>query len=608
MLKNKSGYTILEILFALAVFSLVIISVVNFMTRTNVEVGTATNQSIANERCTLLLNQISSDVRAAKRASFVFQKNQSPISSFAFLKYIENKDDKKSDKTAVEKIIYKLDKNDKFVSRFAIPVKFDKDGKFKNDGKAIEKRYENFVQFEVMPQSTDGSDENIQLMGFIVSTAIENNAIGHAQTWTDKTTVYIRDQNYYDKQPHWNENALYTSSIVSVTKGKLLLPDFSDFTKAWTWVKDLGNQIPDRINELGKDIFEATRQQMAKTIFEKSDALKNEFLSNSSVSSVVKKAKSKLTQKVYKAFGKKREYAIASMFLNDKIYDKVKGIDIYKKLMEKKLSDNDITDFLVENKPGNIFNVYKLPVISKMDINFLNEFKKEHTPSNSDKVRAGKITKAINDTKNDLYKAVGKDKDFNNFLAAFSKVMTDEVTDKIHDKAIDYVQSDVVNSTVDKFTDEATESLKNSLGIKDALESSNLDPKVKNELDKILTKINSELSKGKEEIKNKINKEIKTGEAQNLGNLSNTAVDSINSANDTGQESVKDIDSRRVADGLKDVPDPVNSAIINVSDQILSGRIYSESVKDFIPDKDSINYLDKLYEDFGIKPPGQRGL
>jgi hypothetical protein len=110
-------------------------------------------------------------------------------------------------------------------------------------------------------------------------------------------------------------------------------------------------------------------------------------------------------------------------------------------------------------------------------------------------------------------------------------------------------------------------------------------------------------------IKTTIKKEISSGISSALADLSQPTVDSLNQGQASGEDAVRDMDVGRIADGMKDIPDPVNSAITNIADQILSGKTYDKNSKDFVDLPGTIDYLDRVFTDFGFAPPrGTTGI
>lgn len=604
---RRHGFTVLETLIAFTVFAMLITLVVNFMTSTNVEVGTVTSQSIANERCSVILNYLTTDIRAAKRGTIEFP-DKNPITALTFLKYIDNKDDKAADKVVVQKITYRFDAAAHKITRYATPVNYKDDGTFEKGGDTEEYSFDNFSAFEVSPGSTDGTREHVNLVGFKVSTAVDLKTVGHAQVSTAQTIAYVRDENYYAKQPKWNENALYTSSLVSVTRGKMNLPDFSEFTAAANWVADVGKKFPEMVNDVGQQVFEGARQKLAERIFQESDKLKNEFLSSSTVSGVVSRAKNEMVGKLFKEFGEKREFAAAAMLLKNTVYDSGLGPAIRDKILGKKLTNADLAALVGDQLGSGPFGIapYGLPKVTRDELAALALVDQGKSPPfgldlNGARQRADQF-KAM------VYQAAGTEKDFNNFCSGFAQVMTDAVTDRIRDRARAVVTDDLVSKTVDDLSDLAKTNLKENLGFDAALATPDLNPKVRSEVDRMLGSLDGTLSQGGGKIKDLIKKEIVTGKGQNLPNLADPARDSLNAAKDQNQSGARDMDATKVADAMSKIPDPVNSAITSVADQILSGRSYDEKAKDFVDDPKSVNYMDKIWTDFGLKPPHSTGI
>jgi hypothetical protein len=322
------------------------------------------------------------------------------------------------------------------------------------------------------------------------------------------------------------------------------------------------------------------------------------------VQSVVKKAHSRIVEKMYKSMGKKKEFAVAATFLRDFVYEGGKGPDVFKKVMEKKLVTADVKKIMTEAGMGFFgWTRWGVPHVSEAEFTFLDEFNREPAPSNSEKNRAKAIKAKVDATISQIYKAVGKEKDFHNFLGAWCKIMTDEVTDEIRGKALTYVEDPVVEKIVDQVGGISAKSFKDNLGLDEALKSNTMDTKVRNELTQIVGGLDLDVAKSIKGIKDVIKLEIKTGEARSLGDLTDATSSSISDAKKRGESRVKNLDVRRISNGMKDMPDPVSAAIINVSDQLLMGKVYDAGKSEFVQDKNATNYIDKLWEDFGLKPP-----
>lgn len=602
-MNGRRGFTVLETLLGFTIFALLIVLVVNFMSGTNMEIGTVTGQSIAHERCSIVLNYLATDVRGAKRGTILFPDRR-PISAFTFMKYMDNKDDKASDKVVVQQITYRFEQSAARIVRYATAVRFTKDGKFEKDGPTAEQAFDHVSGFEVIPGSTDGSREHVNMLGFKVSSAVENRQLGHAQESTAQTIVYIRDENYFAKQPKWNENAMHTSSLVSLTFGKQNLPDFSEFTAAAKWIGDIATKFPAMVEDVGRQIFEETRQKLADRVHQETDRLKAEFLSSSSVDAVIRKAREGMVNKVWKSLGKKPEVAAAAMLLKDAMYDAAGGPALRERIAKRELSYADLANYIGGQCDTGIFSPYRLPKLSKADLENLAAVAK----GEGDPAWAARVRGDADRLRNLVYAGAADAQKLDLILGGFAQGMTDAVTDRIRGRAKALLTDDLIGKTVGELVDLSKLNLKENLGLDKALQSADLHPKIRSEIDRLLGQLEVDLMKAAGLVKTTVRKEIDQGHGEQMPNFADPARDSVASARESGQQAVKDINIRKVADSMKDMPDPVNGAITNVADQILSGRTYDAKAKDFLDDPKSTNWLDKIWTDFGLRAPRGTGV
>ncbi len=597
---RRRGFTVLETMIA---FTLLIILVVNFMTGTNVEIGTVTGQSIAHERCSTVLAYLATDVRGAKRGTLLFP-DRTPITAFTFMKYVDNKDERASDKVVVQQVTYRFEAAASRLARYATPVRWTGE-KFEKAGETEERGFDHVSGFEVTPGSSDGTRDHVAMLGFKVSSAVENKAVGHAQVSTAQTIVYLRDENYFEKQPKWNENALYTSSLVSLTFGKQNLPDFSEFTAAAKWIGDIATKFPDMVGDVGKQVFEETRQKLAARVHEESDRLRREFLSGSSVDAVIRRAREKAVEKIWKSMDKKPHVAAAAMFLKDAFYDGANGKALRERIAERKITAADLAKYIGNQCDTGLFSPYRLPKVSKEDLENLAAWEKDRS---GNEARAASTRAAAEQLKQLIYQGAAAQKDFDLLCGGFVQVMTDTVTERIRDSAKAILTDDLIGKTVGGLVDTAKTNLMENLGLDKALQTANLHPRVREEIDRLVGNLDVNLLKIGTTVKGTVRKEIDQGHGEPLPNFAADARASVASANASGQQAVKDLDIRKVADSMKDMPDPVNGAIINVADQILSGRVWDGKTKDFVDDPKATNFIDKIWIDFGLKPPRSTGV
>lgn len=588
--RGRRGFTLVETLLTVAIFAMVIVMYMSYMSTQNREVLTVIQKNEANDESNLILQYVSNDVKSAKRTKVTISSDGSGI---AMDRFVTQTDDKKSIQLALERVDYKYDRAARTITRTA--AKYDQ-GSYdaaSDSFKAQPAKYDtrtfknvSIITFTRIPMpAIKGVDKvSSHMLGVDIKLVVEipNVLTKTPQKSSKETSYFIRDEVNFKNDPFWNANP-------KTGKTGPLSVQFSDPLK----INLSQNEFKQWIDSLKTDanvnlgLSEINNKMMialSNMALEKLNDCYSEFMSDLQ-GSIMKKARESFVDYVKQSMGGDKQKLTMAILLKNYILGKGPGDcqRLKDKIMSGGFSDDDIRRFVKESES----DLKKYGIASSSQIAALTGASTEEVDSASQLI--GNIKANIDASKGSLQDFVFKYVE--NTAISFSQDIKKKMWDKIGG-------DDCINKTINNYVDAAVDNVMEQAGVNELSKNADSDGDYDAVMKAVIKSATGELSGW---LKNNIKSKV--------GDLAQKIKDTVKNKVDSGMGDVSTQDealARQKEHSLSSdignsVSDIYGSVMVTISKNLLLGNKWDSAGKQFVAGGGK-DYLNSAFGDFGLSP------
>ncbi len=440
--------------------------------------------------------------------------------------------------------------------------------------------------------------------------------------------------------PKWNRNAMYTGKFFNLKKGKYNGIDFGDFEQIKKWLEALKGDLGNTLDQFKKDLWDYLQSYGAKLVYKKTEEIRK--IVNIKLDNFKKGAEKIL--KNHKFLIKNPKIAAIIAFTKENLTNADAVRNLIKKIQIKDLNLDDVTEFTkyipkdvriklglqkianqistsVRLRIGSIpdYDTKLKEALSKLDqfsqtadIKFLKDAFDLAKSTSYDDIFKDSLDKAFDKYKDKFSEIFKNPDDIKKAVEKLWGMTESQIAGVIKDWIMkNIITKYKVKEWIDKKVDEGLKKLYDSLGLE------NIKKQIADTVGKTLPLAQERARKEVKKLLDKIEKKIKKSINSYIKNLADKIIQSavnevakfsakqVSQALDKAKSKIKKAKMKvsEISKRISSLPDGIAGAIKYMSEIIMRGKKFDETVKDFVQDAKHKDWLKELYKMYNLPIP-----